>query len=154
MAWPTVVVRGQGLCRSFSLPIGVICFRDVFFQCSFILFSRCLRYTNVLGADPDLPTKLEGDMRRVTVSQKWKVLYQFQHFYLPIIYGLLGLKVRISDITDMLMLRMNGPIRVNPMVGNPVVRVCVCGCVCVSVCLCLCVVFVGSGGRGTCSRRL
>ncbi len=37
-----------------------------------------------------------GDMRRVTVLQKWTFIYQFQQYYLPVLYGLLGLKVRIS----------------------------------------------------------
>jgi hypothetical protein len=37
-------------------------------------------------------------MRRVTVLQKWKFIYQFQQYYLPVLYGLLGLKVRISGM--------------------------------------------------------
>lgn len=35
-----------------------------------------------------------GDMRRIIPRQKLSWLYRFQHIYLPIVYGLLTLKVR------------------------------------------------------------
>eukprot|EP00475_Leptophrys_vorax_P014975 TRINITY_DN2125_c0_g1_i1.p1 TRINITY_DN2125_c0_g1~~TRINITY_DN2125_c0_g1_i1.p1 ORF type:complete len:460 (-),score=121.47 TRINITY_DN2125_c0_g1_i1:91-1470(-) len=71
-------------------------------------------YTNVLGADPDLPVADEGDIRRLTVLQKWLWPYRFQHLYLPILYGLLAVKVRLTDFTATMMQGVSGPIRVNP----------------------------------------
>src|SRR5207247_2194408 len=48
-------------------------------------------YTNVLGADPDLPVVMDGDLRRVSRLQRWAAIYKFQHIYLFFLYGLLGL---------------------------------------------------------------
>jgi hypothetical protein len=31
-------------------------------------------------------------------------MYRYQHIYLPILYGVLGLKFRIQDVTDTFML--------------------------------------------------
>jgi len=70
-------------------------------------------YTNVVGADPDLPMKMDGDIRRVAPQQSWMSLYRFQHIYLLILYGVLAIKFRIQDITDTLMDHSNGAIRVN-----------------------------------------
>jgi fatty acid desaturase len=53
-------------------------------------------YTNVVGADPDLPLVLEGDIRRVSRIQRWARIYKFQHIYLFVLYGVLGLKFRIQ----------------------------------------------------------
>jgi fatty acid desaturase len=52
-------------------------------------------------------------MRRLVPKQALVSLYRFQHVYLPVIYGLLSLKVRVSDVTDFLFYRTNGPLRVN-----------------------------------------
>ncbi|RLO13363.1 hypothetical protein DYB28_012462 [Aphanomyces astaci] len=71
-------------------------------------------YTNVAGADPDLPVDFEGDVRRIVTRQVLKPMYRFQHLYLPPLYGLLGLKFRIQDFTDTFVSLTNGPIRVNP----------------------------------------
>ncbi|KAH9089809.1 hypothetical protein LEN26_018982 [Aphanomyces euteiches] len=71
-------------------------------------------YTNVTGADPDLPVNLEGDIRRLVTRQVLLPMYRFQHIYLPPLYGLLGLKFRIQDFTDTFGTLTNGPIRVNP----------------------------------------
>jgi len=70
-------------------------------------------YTNVQGADPDLPIKVEGDIRRITPFQKTSWIYKFQHVYLMILYGALGIKFRIQDITDTILDGTNGSIRVN-----------------------------------------
>jgi len=70
-------------------------------------------YTNVMGADPDMPVVSEGDPRRIVKRQLWTGLYKWQHVYLPPLYGILGLKFRIQDITDTFLGRTNGPIRVN-----------------------------------------
>jgi acyl-lipid (8-3)-desaturase len=56
-------------------------------------------YTNVLGADPDLPQTEEGDIRRVTTLQRWASMYKFQYLYLLVLYGVLSLKSRIQDIS-------------------------------------------------------
>lgn len=50
-------------------------------------------YTNVFGADPDLPETAEGDPRRLVHRQKYASFYRYQHIYLPPLYGILGLKV-------------------------------------------------------------
>jgi len=70
-------------------------------------------YTNVRGADPDLG---EGDLdfRRVSPAQTWRPLYKYQHFYAPMMYGLLPFKARVMD-SDTFISRVNGRIRVlNP----------------------------------------
>ncbi len=51
-------------------------------------------YTNVFGADPDLPETAEGDLRRLVHRQKYASFYKYQHIYLPPLYGILGLKVQ------------------------------------------------------------
>lgn len=70
-------------------------------------------YTNIMGADPDVPVKEEGDIRRITPFQKWTGLYQYQHIYLMVLYGVLGLKFRVQDFTDTLIDETNGALRVN-----------------------------------------
>eukprot|EP01125_Pyxidicula_operculata_P006087 TRINITY_DN211_c1_g1_i1.p1 TRINITY_DN211_c1_g1~~TRINITY_DN211_c1_g1_i1.p1 ORF type:complete len:445 (-),score=95.61 TRINITY_DN211_c1_g1_i1:160-1494(-) len=72
-------------------------------------------YTNIMGADPDLPMSEEGDMRYLVPRQSWLKKYQLQHLYMPILYGLLGLKFRIQDFTWTFGAQRNGPIRVNPL---------------------------------------
>jgi cytochrome b involved in lipid metabolism len=52
--------------------------------------------TNVFQADPDLPVADKGDMRRLVPRQAWQALYKWQHVYLPVLYGLLGMKIRIQ----------------------------------------------------------
>eukprot|EP01060_Flectonema_neradi_P036128 TRINITY_DN6873_c4_g1_i1.p1 TRINITY_DN6873_c4_g1~~TRINITY_DN6873_c4_g1_i1.p1 ORF type:complete len:472 (+),score=75.60 TRINITY_DN6873_c4_g1_i1:81-1496(+) len=69
-------------------------------------------WTNMFAADPDLPPAEEGDPRYLVKKQKWKALYKFQHIYLPIAYGVLGLKVRISDVTHAFGGEYAGPLRV------------------------------------------
>ena len=70
-------------------------------------------YTNVMGADPDLPVKESGDIRRITPFQSWFGFYRWQHVYLMVLYGVLGIKSRIQDITDTILDGTNGAIRVN-----------------------------------------
>lgn len=69
------------------------------------------QYTNVFQADPDLPSVVEGDIRRIVSNQKWKALYKFQGFYLPVMYSLLALKTRVSDIMILLGDKASGPLR-------------------------------------------
>lgn len=69
--------------------------------------------TNVFGADPDLPMAKDGDMRRLVPAQVWRSVYKYQHIYLPILYSLLGIKIRYQDFSEFMINRMNGPVRVN-----------------------------------------
>lgn len=57
-------------------------------------------YTNILGADPDLPVAEIGDIRRIVPRQMWSFAYRFQYMYLPPLYGLLALKFRFQDLTE------------------------------------------------------
>lgn len=70
-------------------------------------------YTNIMGADPDLPMVEVGDIRRITPFQKWSGFYRWQHLYLMVLYGVLGLKFRVQDVTDTIIDGTNGAIRVN-----------------------------------------
>lgn len=70
-------------------------------------------YTNVAGADPDLPVVMKGDIRRITPFQAPGAFYRFQHLYLMVLYGVLGIKFRIQDVTDTILDGTNGSIRVN-----------------------------------------
>ncbi|OQV18149.1 Delta(5) fatty acid desaturase A [Hypsibius exemplaris] len=72
-------------------------------------------YTNVMGIDPDLPVAATGDIRRVCLHQRWSPVYRFQYVYLSILYGLLALKFRLQDITDTVVDKTNGKIRVNDL---------------------------------------
>ncbi|CAH0483087.1 unnamed protein product [Peronospora belbahrii] len=71
-------------------------------------------YTNVPGADPDLPVNFKSDVRRVVHRQVLLPMYKFQHIYLPPLYGVLGLRFRVQDIFDTFIALKNGPQRVNP----------------------------------------
>lgn len=71
-------------------------------------------YTNVFKADPDMPVKETGDIRRLVSRQVWSELSKWQHFYLPVLYGFLGVSMRVSDITEVFTAHTNGPMRVNP----------------------------------------
>jgi len=79
-------------------------------------------YTNVMGADPDLPVATEGDVRRIVPEQVWNSVYKYQHVYMPILYGLLGLKSRFQDTFEIFKTHLNGPIRVNPISTQDNVR--------------------------------
>lgn len=72
-------------------------------------------YTNVMGADPDLPVSISSDPRRLVPEQVWQRIYKFQHIYLPPLYGVLAIKSRLQDVTEVYSRLKNGPIRVNPI---------------------------------------
>eukprot|EP00644_Phytophthora_capsici_P007213 jgi/Phyca11/527737/estExt2_fgenesh1_pm.C_PHYCAscaffold_220052 len=61
-------------------------------------------YTNVPGADPDLPVDFKSDVRRIVYRQVLLPIYKFQHIYLPPLYGVLGLKFRVQDILRQLIM--------------------------------------------------
>lgn len=71
-------------------------------------------YTNVAGADPDLPVNFKSDIRRIVERQVLLPMYKFQHLYLPPLYGVLALKFRMQDVVETFWSRSNGPVRVNP----------------------------------------
>lgn len=79
-------------------------------------------YTNVMGADPDLPVSLSNDPRRLLTEQAWAKIYQWQHIYLPPLYGILGIKSRTQDFTEVYKNLTNGPIRVNPISAQDYIR--------------------------------
>eukprot|EP01059_Diplonema_ambulator_P000886 TRINITY_DN1069_c0_g2_i1.p1 TRINITY_DN1069_c0_g2~~TRINITY_DN1069_c0_g2_i1.p1 ORF type:complete len:475 (+),score=143.72 TRINITY_DN1069_c0_g2_i1:257-1681(+) len=68
-------------------------------------------WTNVFEADPDLPPARKGDPRRLVDKQEQNWMYKYQHYYLPLAYGVLAMKVRMSDVQHLL-LPMAGPMRV------------------------------------------
>lgn len=70
-------------------------------------------YTNVAGADADLPTAANGDYRRITQFQTWTSFYKYQWLFIPPLYTLLGLKFRYQDIFNTLIAKHNGPLRVS-----------------------------------------
>jgi len=71
-------------------------------------------YTNIAGADPDITTG-DPDVRRIKPSQRWFKHYMNQQFFVPLLYGALGIKTRIQDIYIMYFLKTNDNIRINPM---------------------------------------
>lgn len=78
-------------------------------------------YTNVTdldkeandAIDPDVTTN-NPDIRRIKPNQRWYNHYRFQAIYVPILYGLLGIKFRINDFTIMFVSKTNGSIRLTP----------------------------------------
>jgi len=64
--------------------------------------------------DPDIVTN-EPDIRRIKPHQNYHNHYKWQAIYAPLLYGLLGVKVRVSDFKDLYIAKKNGVIRVNPM---------------------------------------
>lgn len=72
-------------------------------------------YTNIFKADPDCPKAAkDGDLRRIFSKQAWAYTSQFQHIYLPCLYGLLGMAMRYADVAEVFSALNNGPMRVNP----------------------------------------
>jgi len=71
-------------------------------------------YTNIYESDPDLPKDDSGDIRRLVGKQSWLWVRKYQHLYLPILYGLLGISMRIADITEVFGKNQNAMVRVNP----------------------------------------
>jgi len=64
--------------------------------------------------DPDVLTN-DPDVRRIKPNQPYYNHYKYQKYYAPVLYGLLGIKFRISDFIILFGTKMNGPVRVNPM---------------------------------------
>jgi fatty acid desaturase len=68
---------------------------------------------DALAVDPDVVTG-DPDIRRIKPAQPHYAHYRFQQFYVPLAYGLLGIKSRLSDFSILFVTRMDGAIRVNP----------------------------------------
>jgi len=64
--------------------------------------------------DPDVTTH-NPDLRRIKPHQKWFKHYEWQQIYMPMLYGLLGIKYRINDIMIVFVTKMNGHVFVNPL---------------------------------------
>lgn len=71
-------------------------------------------YTNIDGADPDIETAADGDIRRIKSGQPWYSRYLSQHVYVPLVYAFLGIKTRYQDIVILHVVKHNGAIRLNP----------------------------------------
>jgi len=78
-------------------------------------------YTNLFEADPDIP-QTNSDPRRLVERQAWSWVYRFQWLYMPVLYALLGLKMRYDDVFEVYMQERDGPIRVN-WFDSPILRV-------------------------------
>jgi len=70
-------------------------------------------YTNVSEVDPDVHTN-DTDFRRIKSVQPLLSHYRLQQIYAPLMYGLLAVKFRISDIQMLLFTHSNGKIALNP----------------------------------------
>jgi len=64
--------------------------------------------------DPDIVTN-DPDIRRIKPHQTYYNHYKWQFLYAPLLYGLLGMKIRLSDASIIYRIKKNGKIRVNPM---------------------------------------
>lgn len=78
-------------------------------------------FTNVTSGDakndamdPDVFTN-DPDIRRIKPNQPWYSHYAWQQFYVPVLYGLLGIKFRINDVNIVFFLKTNGKIKLNPL---------------------------------------
>jgi len=63
--------------------------------------------------DPDVFTN-DPDIRRIKPHQPWYKRYALQQYYVPVLYGLLGIKYRINDVIIMFVSKTNGHIKLNP----------------------------------------
>lgn len=63
--------------------------------------------------DPDVYTN-DPDIRRIKPHQTWYNRYTVQQYYVPMLYGLLGIKYRINDLMIMFVLKTNGHIWLTP----------------------------------------
>ena len=66
-----------------------------------------------MDADPDILVN-DPDVRRIQPRQKLYPWYRLQNYYVPVLYGVLGVKTRIQDVT-MYLNKLNDRIRINKM---------------------------------------
>jgi len=78
-------------------------------------FTNVTNSSDVMDSlDPDVCTH-NPDMRRIKPHQRWYNHYRFQQIYMPLLYGLLGIKYRINDMTIVFVSKMDGAIHLNPL---------------------------------------
>jgi len=82
-------------------------------------------FTNIDGVDPDIvPINTEiPDIRRIKATQKWIPVYFFQHLYMPVLYGLLGIKTKLTDLYNIITMRIT-TMDVNPPSGSQMLVFC------------------------------
>ena len=72
-------------------------------------------FTNIDGSDPDIKTINDGlDFWRIKSFQRWFPIYRFQHIYMPILYSIVTIKMKLQDFHSMLMMK-KGPIQMNQL---------------------------------------
>ena len=72
-------------------------------------------FTNIDGSDPDTKTINDGlDFWRIKPFQRWFPNYHFQHIYIPILYSLLTIKMKLQDFHSILIMK-KGNIRINQL---------------------------------------
>ncbi len=72
-------------------------------------------FTNIDGSDPDINTENDGlDFWKIKPFQRWLPYYRFQHIYMPILYSLLTIKMKLQDFRTILTMK-KGPIRINQL---------------------------------------
>ena len=70
-------------------------------------------FTNIDGSDPDINTINDGfDFWRLKPFQRWFPIHRFQHIYMPILYSIATMKLKLQDFHSMLVMK-KGPIRMN-----------------------------------------
>ena len=65
-------------------------------------------HTNDPAMDPDVPQDAHHDPRRIFAFQRPRWIYRYQQWYLPVLYALLALKIKIQDVTVVLRTRTQG----------------------------------------------
>lgn len=71
-------------------------------------------YTNIDHSDPDVYTSnKKSDLRKIKQSQVWIPRYLYQHIYMPVLYSLAAIKMKLQDFHTIYILK-KGTIRMNP----------------------------------------
>ncbi|XP_064402409.1 uncharacterized protein LOC135348160 [Halichondria panicea] len=71
-------------------------------------------YTNINEADPDVFLDKTTAIWRISSGQKWLDRYAYQHVYMPLLYTLLAVKMRLQDFYTIYILQKSS-IRLNPL---------------------------------------
>ena len=72
-------------------------------------------FTNIDGSDPDIETTNDGlDFWRIKSFQRWFPNCRFQHIYMPILYSLLIIKMKLQDFHSILKMK-KGTIQINQL---------------------------------------
>jgi fatty acid desaturase len=72
-------------------------------------------YTNIDGSDPDVETDNEKpDFWRIKPFQNWFPKYRFQHIYMPFLYSVIVIKMKLQDFHTFFTMEKSN-IRINPL---------------------------------------